>query len=231
MSSCTTLLVIDPQNDFCDLPEDWRAVDPLRQTPAAPALPVSGAHADMLRLAALIDAGGEGIHRIVVTLDSHQRYDIAHPTFWQTGEGAAESGLIGRETLERAVVLVVEDEASVRSMVRRSLEAVGLTVVEAKNGREALDVVASRAERPKLVLTDVIMPELNGRELSEALASSQPELPVLFMSGYTGEDVLARSLLPETAQFIQKPFAPEELVARVRTLLSESVGPPTSPQA
>ena len=89
MSSRTTLLIIDPQNDFCDLPEDWRAVDPLRQTPAAPALPVSGAHADMLRLAALIDAGGGGIHRIVVTLDSHQRYDIAHPTFWQTGEGAA----------------------------------------------------------------------------------------------------------------------------------------------
>ncbi len=87
MSSRSTLLIIDPQNDFCDLPEDWRAIDPLRQTAAAPALPVSGAHADMLRLAALIDAGGEGLDRIVVTLDSHQRYDIAHPTFWQTGDG------------------------------------------------------------------------------------------------------------------------------------------------
>lgn len=89
MSSRTTLLIIDPQNDFCDLPEGWRATDPLRNAPTAPALPVSGAHADMLRLAALIDAGGEGIDRIVVTLDSHQRYDIAHPTFWQTGEGEA----------------------------------------------------------------------------------------------------------------------------------------------
>ncbi|WP_066260639.1 cysteine hydrolase [Hydrogenophaga flava] len=89
MSSRTTLLIIDPQNDFCDLPEGWRALDPLRQATTAPALPVSGAHADMLRLAALIDAGGDGIDRIVVTLDSHQRYDIAHPTFWQTGEGAA----------------------------------------------------------------------------------------------------------------------------------------------
>lgn len=89
MSSRTTLLIIDPQNDFCDLPEGWRATDPLRDAPTAPALPVSGAHADMLRLAALIDAGGEGIDRIVVTLDSHQRYDIAHPTFWQTGEGEA----------------------------------------------------------------------------------------------------------------------------------------------
>lgn len=88
MSSRTTLLIIDPQNDFCDLPESWRATEPLRQATAAPALPVSGAHADMLRLATLIDTGGEGIDRIVVTLDSHQRYDIAHPTFWQTGEGA-----------------------------------------------------------------------------------------------------------------------------------------------
>ncbi len=121
---------------------------------------------------------------------------------------------------EHATVLVVEDEAAVRHLVRRSLEAVGLVVVEARNGREALEMFAGRADRPKLVLTDVIMPELNGRELSEVLASREPDVPVLFMSGYTGDDVLARSLLPETAPFIQKPFAPEELVARVRTLLS-----------
>lgn len=87
MSHRTTLLIIDPQNDFCDLPEGWRAADPLHHTPTAPALPVDGAHADMQRLAALIDTGGDAIDRIVVTLDSHQRYDIAHPTFWQTGEG------------------------------------------------------------------------------------------------------------------------------------------------
>ncbi|MEZ0332917.1 MAG: ATP-binding protein [Gemmatimonadales bacterium] len=155
------------------------------------------------------------------------------PAAQADAEGVAEGGgeTVMIEPMEQAVVLVVEDEASVRSMVRRSLEAVGLTVVEAKNGREALEMVATRPERPRLVLTDVIMPELNGRELSEALASSQPGLPVLFMSGYTGEDVLARSLLPETAQFIQKPFAPEELVARVRTLLSVGIGPPTSPRA
>ena len=89
MNRPIALLIIDPQNDFCDLPEAWRAPDPVRNTLAAPALPVSGAHADMLRLAALIDAGGTGLTRITVTLDSHQRYDIAHPTFWQTGEGAA----------------------------------------------------------------------------------------------------------------------------------------------
>jgi FixJ family two-component response regulator len=61
---------------------------------------------------------------------------------------------------------------------------------------------------------------LNGRELSDALADMYPNLPVLFMSGYTGDDVLARSLLPETAPFIQKPFAPEELLSRVRRMLA-----------
>jgi PAS domain S-box-containing protein len=122
--------------------------------------------------------------------------------------------------LESAVVLVVEDEASVRSLVRRSLEGVGLTVAEAENGRAALELVATMSEPPALVLSDVIMPGLNGRELSEALALTQPDMPVLFMSGYTGDDVLARSLLPATAPFIQKPFAPEELVARVRQLLA-----------
>ena len=124
--------------------------------------------------------------------------------------------------LESAVVLVVEDEPSVRSLVRRSLEGVGLTVAEAENGRQALEMVATMSEPPALVLSDVIMPGLNGRELSEALALTQPDVPVLFMSGYTGDDVLARSLLPASAPFIQKPFAPEELVARVRLLLAST---------
>jgi len=123
--------------------------------------------------------------------------------------------------LEPGLVLVVEDEAAVRQLVRRSLEAVGLTVLEAENGQQALDVVARRRERPKLVLTDVIMPGLNGRELSERLATTQPGLPILFMSGYTDDDVLARSLLPAEAPFIQKPFGPDELVAKVRTMLAQ----------
>lgn len=78
----TQLLVIDPQNDFCDLPASY--------CPAgrAPSLPVAGAHADMQRLAAFIRARGGQIDAITVTLDSHQRFDIAHPGFWQTGAEA-----------------------------------------------------------------------------------------------------------------------------------------------
>lgn len=82
------LLIIDPQNDFCDLPADYLPADPLGAGALAPALPVPGAHADMLRVADLIARGGDGLAGISVTLDSHHRIDIAHPAFWMTGEGA-----------------------------------------------------------------------------------------------------------------------------------------------
>ncbi len=82
------LLIIDPQNDFCDVPEAWRGLDPLSGKPIAPALPVQGAHADMQRLAALIQGGQAGLSGMVVTLDSHHLYDVAHPAYWQQGDGS-----------------------------------------------------------------------------------------------------------------------------------------------
>lgn len=86
----TLLLIIDPQNDFCDLPEGFRPPDPLAGDGArlAPALPVPGAHADLTRLAGLVRAGGTGLAEIWVTLDSHHRLDIAHPGFWRGRDGA-----------------------------------------------------------------------------------------------------------------------------------------------
>ena len=84
------LVIIDPQNDFCDLPENYlSAAGGTAGNRLAPALPVTGAHADMQRVAALIDQGGAGLTDISVTLDSHQRVDIAHPTFWRQGDGSA----------------------------------------------------------------------------------------------------------------------------------------------
>ena len=83
------LLVIDPQNDFCDLPAAWHGTQADSGTRLAPTLPVPGAHADMLRLAQFIAAQGAAIDAITLTLDSHQQYDIGHPGFWRTGDGAA----------------------------------------------------------------------------------------------------------------------------------------------
>jgi len=88
MDAPNQLLIIDPQNDFCDLPPAWRPLDPLTGVAIAPALPVAGAHADMQRTAAFIRAAGAALDEITVTLDSHHHVDIAHPTFWQRADGA-----------------------------------------------------------------------------------------------------------------------------------------------
>ena len=89
MAHHTELLIIDAQNDFCDLPDTWCPTDPASGVPLRPALPVPGAHADLLRLAGFIGAAGGRIDGITVTLDSHHRHDIAHPPYWRRGDGTA----------------------------------------------------------------------------------------------------------------------------------------------
>lgn len=90
MASTTQLLVIDPQNDFCDLPATWwPAALPGRPATTGPALPVAGAHADMQRLTGWIDRHAARLDGITITLDSHQAYDVAHPAFWQQRDGSA----------------------------------------------------------------------------------------------------------------------------------------------
>ena len=88
MHTATQLLIIDPQNDFCDVPDAYRPTNPLTGRAVAPALPVAGAHADMLRTAQFISSAGSWLDEITVTLDSHHQVDIAHPTFWQDADGA-----------------------------------------------------------------------------------------------------------------------------------------------
>ena len=89
MAHTTQLLVIDPQNDFCDLPAAWQPTDPVTGMRTTPSLPVAGAHADMQRTAAFVLARGALLDGITVTLDSHQQFDIAHPGYWQQVDGRA----------------------------------------------------------------------------------------------------------------------------------------------
>jgi two-component system, cell cycle sensor histidine kinase and response regulator CckA len=119
-------------------------------------------------------------------------------------------------------VLLVEDEEAVRRMAARSLATRGYTVLEAANGAEALDVVGQDSSLIDLVVTDVVMPNLSGRELGERLAELRPGLPVLFISGYTDDDVIRRGLLTPGSPFLQKPFEPDALARKVRQVLERS---------
>ena len=115
-------------------------------------------------------------------------------------------------------VLVVEDEESVRTLAGRVLAEAGYAVVTARDGREALAMVEDGVALD-LVLTDVVMPVMGGRELCDRVRSARPGLPVVFMSGYTGTDVLRRGLRETGAPFLQKPFSPDSLTRKVREVL------------
>ena len=121
------------------------------------------------------------------------------------------------------VILVAEDEPAVRTLARRALEAQGYTVLEAANGREALDVLAHGPCAVDLVLCDVVMPVTGGAEVGRQVAERWPSIPLLFMSGYPGDEMVDRNLVEAGAPFLQKPFTPESLAAAVRYQLDESL--------
>jgi two-component system, cell cycle sensor histidine kinase and response regulator CckA len=122
--------------------------------------------------------------------------------------------LRGEET-----VLVVEDEDSVRDLVRHILEDHGHAVLTARHGRDAM-LIAERYERPiDLLVTDVVMPEMGGGELVERLAARRPNLKVLYISGYTDDEVLRRGVHGAPASFLHKPFTSDDFMRRVREML------------
>ena len=133
-----------------------------------------------------------------------------------------ESGVEADRATGNEAVLVVEDEDIVRQLTQRVLEEAGYAVLLARNGREALEVLARKGTRVDLVLVDLVMPELGGRELGRRLALDPKSPPVLYMSGYTGEHVAKHGLLDPGAAFVQKPFAPDELARRVRQALDRA---------
>jgi DNA-binding NtrC family response regulator len=116
-------------------------------------------------------------------------------------------------------VLVVEDQAEVRKYVAAALEAYGYRVIQAENAGQALLVCEREAERIDLVLTDVVMPNVSGRELAHRLEERWPGIKVLFMSGYTGDAIMHHEAPKEGTEYIPKPFGPDQLAIKVREVL------------
>jgi CheY-like chemotaxis protein len=123
-------------------------------------------------------------------------------------------------------VLLVEDEQAVAAVVAIGLRKAGYAVLQASDARQALAIASARPGQIDVLLTDVVLPGMNGRELSDRIVQFQRQIRVLFMSGYSDDAVLQRGVKASSVAFIQKPFSVDALTARLREILS-----PPSPSA
>jgi len=125
-----------------------------------------------------------------------------------------------RELHGSETILLVEDEAAVRAVALRALQRQGYHVLEAANGEEALQIAHAQAGRNiQLLLTDVVMPKIDGKALADAIRALYPNIRVLFISGYTDSVIIQRGLLVPHFDLLQKPFSPQQLAQKVRHVL------------
>jgi CheY-like chemotaxis protein len=125
------------------------------------------------------------------------------------------------------IILLVEDAERVRAVVREILEMQGYEVIEARHGAEALMLEAGHKGPIHLLITDVVMPEMSGRELAQRLVTLRPEMGVLYISGYTDDAIVRHGVLEAGMALLPKPFTPDALAAKVREILDTPRSSPT----
>ncbi len=144
----------------------------------------------------------------------------AEPLDECTGSGSpSEPAHFCEWTKGSETILLAEDEFTLRAMTSRLLERIGYRVIAAENGAEALAVVEGSNERIDLLITDVVMPQMNGSELARRICRTHPEVKVLFTSGYADELLGRHGVLTEEVHYIGKPYTPEALAQKVRDVL------------
>ena len=148
-------------------------------------------------------------------------FKIYLPRVDAPAEGVAVTAVapVGRGT---ETVLLAEDAAAVRAVARQVLERQGYTVLEAPDGELALHLAQRHSGPIHLLLTDVVMPGMSGRQLADRLAPARPDMKVLYASGYTDDSVVRHGVLEEGTAYLQKPFTPESLARKVRDVLDSS---------
>ena len=145
------------------------------------------------------------------------------PAIDQTGDAASTRENLDAMRMGSETILLVEDEEAVRKIAKRALESHGYTVIEAGSGGDAL-TIAEQTTRPiDLVISDVVMPGMSGRQFAEALRVRRPDFRLLFISGYTDDAVVRHGIVKAAEAFLQKPFSPNALARKVREVLDRPV--------
>jgi two-component system, cell cycle sensor histidine kinase and response regulator CckA len=128
-------------------------------------------------------------------------------------------GPVPPDTSGTETLLIVENEPAIRNLLQVALRRNGYTVLAAESGREALELVRNHGGAIDLLITDVVMPDMDGPELVKHLTTIRPDTPALFMSGYMDDTLGDRGILSTNANFIQKPFSPRAIAKKVRDIL------------
>jgi two-component system, cell cycle sensor histidine kinase and response regulator CckA len=143
-----------------------------------------------------------------------------------TNPASADAASPGAQPIPRGseAVLVVEDDAEVRALASYTLESLGYEVVQTACGKDALAVARARNDPFDLLLTDVVMPGLNGRQVADLITSIHPHCRVLYTSGYTDDAIVRHGVLDEGIAFLAKPYTPLVLGRKVRDVLDGPAG-------
>lgn len=152
-------------------------------------------------------------------------FKVYLPRVDAVAEDDAARGGLGEAPRGNETLLLVEDEAQVRQIAQQILETLGYTVLIAENGEQALAIANEYEHDIHLMVTDVVMPVMSGRELVEHLGQVRPETAVIYMSGYTDDAIVRHGLMDERLAFIQKPFTADALARKVRLVLDERLVP------
>jgi CheY-like chemotaxis protein len=160
-----------------------------------------------------------------VLVESEPRQGTTFRIYLPRVEGALETagpvGVSPSHSGGSETVLLVEDEESVRQLVRETLESKGYKVLEADNGDAALQIASGYSGKIDMLITDVVMPGMSGRELSARLCASCPQTKVLYLSGYTEDAIVHEGVIDPDTAFLQKPFTLQALSRKVRDVLGE----------
>jgi PAS domain S-box-containing protein len=209
-------VTLEVMDTGCGMPPD--VLDRLFEPFFTTKTPGRGTGLGLATVAGIVDHC-HGAIQVESTLGHGSRFVVLLPTSTGTPQVATDPAALDHRGTE--TILVVEDEAALRAIVERILTRAGYQVITAASGPDALAVAQTQGGRIDLLLSDVVMPDMSGLDLAEALARDHPQMRIVLMSGYTNDPRLQSVGSPEVCHFLPKPFTATDLLQRVRTALIE----------